>query len=153
MLKVVWPGRTKDLLLSQLVQEYAERIRHYVPFRLEETNAGRGSRPGAVAGMEGRRMLARLKSETPIVILDQEGHEMSSLVFSKWLDGRLTAGGPAGMAFLLGGHQGLSETVKARATQAISLSRMTLTHEMVRVLFLEQLYRALTIIRGENYHH
>jgi 23S rRNA (pseudouridine1915-N3)-methyltransferase len=152
MLRVLWAGRTRDALLGELVQRYADRIKHRVPFRLEEVQAGRGTRKGEAAETEGKRLLARLPREGSVVALDAGGRKMTSEAFAGWLEGTLSHGS-GGVAFVVGGHEGLSTAVRERAAVAISLSEMTLTHEMARVLLLEQIYRALTIMRGEPYHH
>lgn len=93
---------------------------------------------------EGRRILKQTES---YVLLDEKGREFSSPEFAGFLEGR------SGMDFVIGGPFGVSEEVRQRAGDVIALSRMTFTHEMVRVIFLEQLYRAMTIMKGREYHH
>ena len=96
--------------------------------------------------------MSRLPGGAWVVTLDEAGRQRTSQDMARWLERRLAAG-TGELAFVLGGHDGLSPAVKERAREMLSLSKMTLTHEMVRVVFLEQLYRAFTILRGESYHH
>jgi 23S rRNA (pseudouridine1915-N3)-methyltransferase len=152
MLRVFWAGKTRDSLLRELVQRYAVRIEHCAPFRLEEVQAGRGSRKGEAATAEGERFLTRLPRNGTVVALDAGGRKMTTEAFAGWLEGALSHGSGE-VAFVVGGHEGLSPAVRARAAVTISLSEMTFTHEMARVLLLEQIYRAFTILRGEPYHH
>ena len=151
MLRVFWAGRTRDAHLASLADGYLERLRHYVPLRLEEIPAGHGGRRGHATEEEGERFLARLPARAHVVAVDQEGRERTSEELARWLE-RLLASGPGEIAFILGGHEGLAPAVRERAQEMLSLSKMTLTHEMARVVFLEQLYRAFTILRGESYH-
>jgi 23S rRNA (pseudouridine1915-N3)-methyltransferase len=152
MLRVFWAGKTRDALLAGLVRRYAARIGHCSPFRLEEVQAGRGSRKGTAATVEGEGLLARLPRDGTVVALDAGGRKMTTEAFARWLEGALSRGS-GNVAFIVGGHEGLSPAVKERAAVTISLSEMTFTHEMARVLLLEQIYRAFTILRGEPYHH
>jgi 23S rRNA (pseudouridine1915-N3)-methyltransferase len=149
MISVIWAGRTRDPGLAPLVARYAERVARYAPFRLLEVGAGRGA---AAADDEDRKVAARLPERARVVALEAGGKALSSEGFAGWL-GKALASGSGEIAFVLGGHAGLGETVLGRARDRLSLSPMTLTHEMARVLFLEQLYRAFTILRGEQYHH
>ena len=149
MVRILWAGKTRDPLLSDLTQRYVERIRHYAPFRLEEIAAGRGK---DTARQEGEKFLSRIPEGATVIALDEGGKQMTSEGFASWLGGLLSGGTPE-IAFILGGHEGLAPGVLARAGKKLSLSSMTMTHEMARVLFVEQLYRAFTILRGEKYHH
>ncbi len=151
MLRILWAGKTRDGLLAQLAERYLERLRHCAPLRLEEVPAGRSGRKGRVSGSEGERLLARIPDTAVVVAMDASGRQMSSETFAAWL-GRMLAGRAGDLAFVLGGHEGLAPAVARRADHSLSLSKMTFTHEMARVLFLEQLYRAFTILRGEPYH-
>ena len=152
MVRVLWAGKTRDPHLAALADRYLERIRHYAPFRMDEIAAGRGGRPERVLHEEADRFLARLPESAFIVVLDEGGLEMTSEGLARWLERRL-ATGSGDTAFVLGGHAGLAARVLDRAAEKLSLSKLTLTHEMARVLFLEQIYRAFTILRGESYHH
>jgi 23S rRNA (pseudouridine1915-N3)-methyltransferase len=152
VLRVLWAGKTRDSLLGELVRRYADRIRHCAPFRVEEVRAGRSTRKGEAAAAEGERFLARLPRDGTVVALDAGGRRMTTEAFAGWLEGALSRGSGE-VAFIVGGHEGLSPAVRERATATLALSEMTFTHEMARVLLLEQIYRAFTILRGEPYHH
>jgi len=150
MLRLVWAGRTRDPLLASLVDRYLERIRRMTPLRLEEVSAAPSGGPGVAARREGTRILERLPSGAAVVALDAGGLEMTSEELAGWLERRLRE---RELALVAGGHEGLSEDVLARAGTRLSLSRLTLTHEMARVLLVEQVYRAFTILHGQRYHH
>ena len=152
MIRVIWAGASRDRLLADAAARYAHRIGRRAPFRLEDLGAGRGSRPGQVAEAEGRKFLSRTPSDGYLVTLDAGGRTMESRAFADWLQGLMSRAG-GDLVFAVGGHEGLAQIVRERANACISLSSMTFTHEMARVLLLEQIYRALTILRGEPYHH
>ncbi len=152
MIRVIWAGASRDRLLADMADRYAHRISRRTPFRLEDLGAGRGSRPGQVATAEGKKFLSRVGPDGYLVTLDGGGRAMGSRPFAQWLEGLMSRAG-GDLFFALGGHEGLADEVKTRANSCISLSSMTFTHEMARVILLEQIYRALTILRGEPYHH
>ncbi|MBI3448253.1 MAG: 23S rRNA (pseudouridine(1915)-N(3))-methyltransferase RlmH [Acidobacteria bacterium] len=153
-LSVVWVGRTKDRRIEALAQEAVEKIGRYCRIAVVEIRdsriAGKGipKRPGE----EGERVLKTVKPGEQVIALDEGGREMRSVEFAGFL-GKALESTPAGVRFILGGPFGLSEEVLKAASHRISLSRMTLTHEMARLVALEQIYRAFTIMRGEGYHH
>jgi 23S rRNA (pseudouridine1915-N3)-methyltransferase len=101
---------------------------------------------------EGQNILSQLNPGDELILLDEKGETCSSSEFSLLLSKKINAGSKC-MAFVAGGAFGFSDEVYAKATSMISLSRMTFTHQMVRLIFIEQLYRAFTIIKGEAYHH
>ena len=152
MVRVIWAGASRDNLLADLAARYAERIARRVPLRIEDIGAGRGKQPGQVAESEGRKFLAKLPASSFPVALEAGGRNFSSEKFATWLEGTMARAG-GDLIFMIGGHEGLAPDVSRRARERLSLSAMTLTHEMARVLLLEQIYRALTILRGEPYHH
>lgn len=152
MIRVIWAGASRDRLLADAAARYAHRISRRTPFRLEDLGAGRGTRPGQVAEAEGRKFMRRIPPDGYLVTLDAGGRTMASRPFADWLQGLMSRAG-GDLFFAVGGHAGLAEAVKERANTCISLSLMTFTHEMARVLLLEQIYRALTILHGEPYHH
>ncbi|MGN0189271.1 MAG: 23S rRNA (pseudouridine(1915)-N(3))-methyltransferase RlmH, partial [Candidatus Cryptobacteroides sp.] len=134
---------------------YSSRLGHYIPFTINEIpelkNVSSLSRD-QIREKEGALILAAVKDSDDVILLDERGKEMSSLEWAASLEKRLSAGG-RGIVFVIGGAYGFSGAVYARANAKISLSKMTFSHQMVRVIFAEQLYRAFTIIKGEPYHH
>ena len=107
MLRVFWAGKTRDSLLRELVQRYAARIEHCAPFRLEEVQAGRGSRKGEAATAEGERFLTRLPRDGTVVALDAGGRKMTTEAFAGWLEGALSRGSGE-VVFVVGGQEGLA---------------------------------------------
>jgi 23S rRNA (pseudouridine1915-N3)-methyltransferase len=154
-LSMLWVGRTKDRRMAGLLDDYAERVRRYCRFEIIEIkDAARGgaSAPAKRMEEEGRRILRSLRPGELRVALDEGGKELTSTGFASFL-GRALEGTPAGVKFIIGGPYGLSEEVKSAAAHRCSLSKMTLTHDMARLVAMDQIYRAFTILRGEGYHH
>lgn len=153
--RVLFTGKTSEAWIRQGIGQYAERIRHYLPFSLEELpdlkqTASLGEEQ--IRQREGEMILKSLRSNDHLVLLDEHGKEFTSLDWARNLElknARLLKD----LVFVIGGPYGFSQAVHARADEHLSLSRMTCSHQLVRVVFLEQLYRALTIIKGEPYHH
>lgn len=146
-------GKVKGVMADP-VREYEQRIRHYFSFEVVEVKeepAGRGRDPRHVMDAEGERLLARLPAGAELVALDRGGATWSSERLAEYLQGLAVAAHP-GVAFVIGGAFGLSDGVLARADRRLSLSAMTLPHELARLVVVEQLYRAGTILRGEPYH-
>jgi 23S rRNA (pseudouridine1915-N3)-methyltransferase len=150
-IKFLWIGRTKDYNLSQLIREYSSRIRHFLQLSVIEIKPGEGRDPKQVLDKEGDRLLEKLAADDYIVLLDSEGKGLTSEEFARMIAG-LRDRSVKSLVFVLGGHYGVSERVKSQAHQRVSLSRMTLTHELARVFLLEQVYRALTVIHRVPYH-
>ena len=146
-------GKTNDKRLSDLTEEYAKRLRHYLPFEIEVIPdvKGIGSDPAVVREHEGTAILHRISETDRVILLDEKGLTLSSRQFAAFVQKRLSMGGKR-IVFVVGGAVGLSESVKTRANDLLSLSAMTFTHQMVRLFFCEQLYRAMTILHGEAYH-
>jgi len=154
-LSILWVGRTKDRRLADLIEDYLKRIGRYCRLEITEVrDASRESSGGPAKRMEeeGRRILKSLRPGELSVVLDERGKEMTSQAFAAFLGRRLEES-PAGVRIIIGGAFGLSDEVKEAAAHQCALSRMTLTHEMARVVALDQIYRAFTILRGEGYHH
>lgn len=152
MIRVIWAGASRDTLLADVAARYAERIARRVPLRIEDLGPGKGTRPGQAAAWEGRKFLAKLPASSLPVALEAGGRSLGSEQFATWLESAMASAG-GDLIFMIGGHEGLAPAVSRRARARLSLSAMTFTHEMARVLLLEQMYRALTILRGEPYHH
>jgi 23S rRNA (pseudouridine1915-N3)-methyltransferase len=147
--RVIWPGKTRDARLRSLIEDYLERLTHFVRVEVVELKeAGGGERPGI--DKETRRISDALRPGGIVVILDVAGVEWTSQQLAEQVrswEGR----GIKEVSFVIGGPHGLPPDLVARADRLWSLSRLTLTHEMARVLLFEQLYRAYTIINGLPY--
>lgn len=152
--RFLWPRSGADAELGAVIERYLNRIKHFYPVELKEIGTGRG-RQGTDDASIMRAQSARLMEAIPAagytVVLDERGRPMESLKFAKWLE-RLTIEQPHGVAFVLGGDVGLTEAVRERADLLLSLSAMTLPHQLARVVLLEQIYRACTLIRNIPYH-
>jgi len=150
-IRVVAVGRDRSGLFAPAVDEYAKRLARYARFELVEVPEARKHAGTARArDEEAGAVLARLDARERVVLLDERGQEPTSLELARRLE-RWLAGGKD-VAFVLGGSDGHGEAVRARADETLSLSRMTLAHRLARVVLVEQLYRAFTLVRGEPYH-
>ena len=150
-LRFIWVGKTRNEHLRALCDEYLKRLRRFV--RCEVTEVRESAQRTKDAGIEdeGRRILGGLQQDALVVLLDVEGHEWSSPDLAAQIEKWQTAGSVKEVAFIIGGHWGVSREVNQRASVRWSLSRLTLTHEMARVLLVEQVYRAYTIMHGLPY--
>jgi 23S rRNA (pseudouridine1915-N3)-methyltransferase len=147
--RIIWPGKTKDARLRALIEDYVERLSHFVRCEVTELKEpGRVDKAGI--GKESQRISAGLRPGAVTVMLDPEGSEWTSQQLADQVRSWET-NGIKEVAFVVGGPHGLGPELVARADKRWSLSRLTLTHEMARVLLLEQLYRAYTIIHGLPY--
>ena len=148
-------GKTDIPWVRDGLEMYASRLKHYVPFELREIPELKGvsalSRE-QIKEREGELILKQLKPSDEVILLDEHGQEYRSLEFADWL-GRRLAGSGRDLVFVVGGAYGFSDAVYGRAGGKLSLSKMTYSHQLVRTIFAEQLYRAFTILRGEPYHH
>ena len=148
-------GKTDIAWVREGLEIYVSRIRHYVPFELREIPELKGvsalSRE-QIKEREGELVLKQLRPADEVVLLDEHGREYRSVEFADWL-GRRAAGSGRDLVFVIGGAYGFSDAVYERADGRLSLSKMTYSHQLVRTIFAEQLYRAFTILRGEPYHH
>lgn len=149
-------GKISQRPMQQLVEDYAGRLGRYLPLEIvelkEEKGGGKKPDPRFIREKEGERVLTRIPDDAFVLLLDERGkgvgsEELASRLEAHMIDGTRT------LCFVIGGAYGLSEPLKARADLLLSLSSMTLTHQMARMLLLEQLYRAMTIIRNEPYHN
>lgn len=148
-------GKTTDKRLAALVDEYAARVKHYVPFGMEVVPELKNTKSLTVAqqkAREGELLRKSLREGDHVVLLDEGGREFRSVDFAAWLDSRQSVAARR-LVFIVGGPYGFSDEIRALAKEKVSLSRMTLSHQMVRLFFVEQCYRAMTIRRGEPYHH
>ncbi len=148
-------GKTDKDWVKQGMDIYVSRLKHYIPFSITEIpelkNVSALSKE-QIKTKEGELILKNIKSADNLVLLDERGKEYSSTEFAKVLQDKINYEGKD-IVFVIGGAYGFSEDVYRRANSRMSLSRMTFSHQMVRAIFAEQLYRAFTIIKGEPYHH
>ena len=147
-------GKTTDARLVSLIDDYCQRLTHYVPFEIVVIPELRNAKSLSEAQQKEREGQEILRYATPaveMILLDEHGREMRSVDYAQWLQKRMAAG--KDLALVIGGAYGFSQAVYARANGKVSLSRMTFSHQMIRLMAIEQLYRAMTILRGEPYHH
>ena len=148
-------GKMNDAPLVQAVEKYMKRLVHYIPFQfitIPDVKTTRAMTEQRQKDTEGQSILSAIDSRDYVVLLDERGKEFTSREFAAYVD-KKTLSLPGNLVFVIGGPYGFSQEVYDRANDKISLSRMTFSHEMVRLFFVEQLYRAMTILRGEPCHH
>ena len=148
-------GKTDIPWVREGLEMYVSRLEHYVPFTLREIPELKGVSAltkDQIKEREGELILKQVKPADEVVLLDEHGREYRSLEFADWLGGWM-AGSGRDLVFVIGGAYGFSPAVYSRAEGKLSLSKMTYSHQLVRTIFAEQLYRAFTILRGEPYHH
>lgn len=154
-IKLISVGKTDREWLKDGLQLYLSRLKHYVPFEYTEIpdirNTSSMSRD-TVKAKEGEQILRLIAQGDHVILLDEHGNEMSSVGLAKRLEDRLVSFS-SDIVFVIGGPYGFHEAVYSRSNEMLSLSKMTFSHQMVRVIFAEQLYRAFTIMKGEPYHH
>lgn len=147
-------GKTNDRLYAEGIEDYSSRIGHYMPFDIitipELKNTKKLSEDQQKAA-EGELILSKVQSSDTVVLLDEHGKEFRSIEFANWMRNKQQT--VRRLVFIIGGPYGFSDAVYMRANEKISLSKMTFSHQMVRLIFTEQLYRVCTIIKGEPYHH
>ena len=147
-------GKTTDKHLRALIDDYVSRIGHYMPFEvvcIPELKNTKSLSEDQQRDREGEQILKKVQSGDTLYLLDERGDEYSSVGFARWLERQQVQS--KRLLFVIGGPYGFSPAVYGRADGKLSLSKMTFSHQMVRLLFTEQLYRACTIIKGEPYHH
>ena len=148
-------GKTDSRAIEELTKLYADRLAHYLPFTLQIIpDIRRSSKltPELQKQMEGAEILRHTSTSDRVVLFDERGREFSSTTFASYIE-RVMVSGVRRLVFVIGGPYGFSEEVYKRADDRVSLSKMTFSHQMVRLFAVEQLYRAQTILRGEPYHH
>ncbi len=148
-------GKTDSREVDALVEMYAKRINFYAKFSIVYLPDVKNTRKLSQAQQrtaEGEAILRQVGDGDYLLLLDEHGDELRSVEFAAWMQKRM-AGGLRRLVFVIGGPYGFSDAVYLRADGKLSLSRMTFSHQIVRAIFAEQLYRAFTIIRNEPYHH
>jgi 23S rRNA (pseudouridine1915-N3)-methyltransferase len=152
--RLVWPRSTADAELGAVIDRYLNRIKHFFPIEVTEVTPERGrqgSKDGSIMRAQSARLLEAIPESGYTVVLDERGRPMDSLKFAKLLE-RLTIDQPHGVTFVLGGDVGFNDAVRERADLLLSLSAMTLPHQLARAVLLEQIYRACTLMRNIPYH-
>lgn len=152
--ELILVGKTADKLYSRGIDDYRERITHYQPFAITVIPALKNTKSLSEEqqkAAEGELILKCIQPSDTVVLLDEHGTERTSMQTAAWLEKKQQTA--RRLVFVIGGPYGFSDDVYSRANEMISLSRMTFSHQMVRLVFVEQLYRACTIIKGESYHH
>lgn len=148
-------GKTNAKYLHEGIEQYIKRLSHYIPFEfkiLPDVKTTKGLTQEKQKDMEGQLFLGAIQSGDMVVLLDEHGKEMTSRDFSAYLDKKMVTV-PKNLIFVIGGPYGFSKEMYNRANEKVSLSKMTFSHEMIRLFFIEQTYRAMTILKGEPYHH
>ena len=148
-------GKTEDKYLLEGLDIYLKRLKHYISFKILEIPELKGTKSLSreqQKSKESELIFKNIHSSDHVILLDEKGQEFSSKQFSTFLNKKMV-GGQQHLVFIVGGPYGFSEEIYLRSNEKISLSRMTYSHQMIRLLFTEQLYRAYTILKGEPYHH
>ena len=149
-LRIIWTGKTKDAHLRALAEDYLTRLSHFVRCEVTELRESKGHNGNAGIEKDSKRISDALHAGTVIVLLDPEGVQLTSEELARQVQ-RWNNEGTREVSFIIGGPLGVSKQLSTAAEKRWSLSRLTLTHEIARVLLLEQLYRAYTIIHGLPY--
>ncbi|MDA8415127.1 MAG: 23S rRNA (pseudouridine(1915)-N(3))-methyltransferase RlmH [Desulfobacteraceae bacterium] len=150
-LRVLWVGKNRDPWVKEVVGEYAGRIRRYVPLELGEARDEKGAEAEEMRRRECERLEKMVPPGATLLLLDERGEQMDSPGLAAYI-GKQRDAGIGELVFAIGGAYGFSEEFRRRG-RLLALSKMTFTHQMVRVFLLEQIYRAFTILNNEPYHH
>jgi len=153
-IKLVVIGKTDESFLMEGIEKYTKRLKHYVPFEmivLPDVKQGSKQVIEKQKEEEGKMILSKIENDY-LVLLDENGKEFGSEEFAGFLQKKMNSGIQT-LTFVVGGPFGFSEEVYSKAKEKVSLSKMTFSHQMIRLFFTEQLYRGFTIIKGEKYHH
>lgn len=154
-IRLIAIGKTDNKNLQSLIDDYQKRLSFYIKFDLEiipDIKNVKNLSENQQKEKEGELILSKLSSTDQLILLDENGKTFSSVAFAEELQKKMNAGIKT-LVFVIGGPYGFSETIYAKAYGKIALSMMTFSHQMVRLFFIEQLYRGFTILRNEPYHH
>lgn len=154
-IKLLVIGKTDSNPLQQLITEYENRLRHYIKFKLEpipDIKNAKNLSESQQKEKEGEAILKRLGATDILILLDENGKQYTSVEFSQYLQKKMNAGTKQ-LVFAVGGAYGFSDMVYKKAQGQLGLSKMTFSHQMVRLFTVEQIYRAFTILKNEPYHH
>lgn len=148
-------GKTDAAYIREGIEEYEKRLRRYIPYEMKvlpDVKNAKSMGEGIQKEKEGEMILEQLQPTDYVILLDERGRQYTSVEFSEFLAQKML-GGIKRLVFIVGGPYGFAEAVYQRGNDKISLSKMTFSHQMVRMIFAEQIYRAMTILKGEPYHH
>jgi 23S rRNA (pseudouridine1915-N3)-methyltransferase len=148
-------GKTNDKSLLALQNEYLKRLKHYLPFEIQSIPELKNTKSLSIAEQlekEADLILKQIDNQDELILLDEKGKQYTSIEFSTFISKKMLASHKR-VIFVVGGPYGFSERIYTRAQSMTSLSKMTFSHQMIRLIFVEQVYRAMTILRGEPYHH
>jgi len=154
-IKLLAIGKTDNKQLQQLMDDYQKRLSHYIKFSLEiipDIKNVKNLSEAQQKQKEGELILSKVSKSDALILLDENGKQMDSVGFSQYLQKHMNSGIKQ-LVFVIGGPYGFSKDVYQQAQGKLSLSKMTFSHQMVRLFFIEQLYRGFTILRNEPYHH
>ena len=154
-IKLIAIGKTDNKQLQTLIEDYQKRLQHYIRFEFEiipDIKKVKHLSETQQKEKEGEIILAKTQKSDVLILLDENGKQMDSVAFSGYLQKHLNSGIKT-LVFVIGGPYGFSEAVYQRANGKLGLSKMTFSHQMVRLFFIEQLYRGFTILKNEPYHH
>jgi len=154
-IRFICVGKTVESFLKEGELNFQNRLKHYIPFEridLPDLKNVKNLSTDQIKLEEGKLILKQLTPQQEVILLDENGKQFSSVDFAQFLDNSFLRSSKD-LVFVIGGPYGFSQEIYARASRKFSLSKMTFSHQMVRMIFLEQLYRALTIRKGEPYHH
>jgi len=150
-IRVLWTGKNKFKALETLEEEYKDKIRRIIPFKVDILNKPPRNLSGEkLINEEGKNFLKKLNKDDFLILLDENGKEFDSMKFSNFLKDRLNSS--KRINFIVGSFSGVSEEVKERANFKLSLSKMTFSNYIARIVLMEQIFRALTLIKGMEYH-
>ena len=147
-------GKTTDPRLQSLIEDYQQRLKHYIPFEfvvVPDIKNAKTLSQEQLKSAEGQAILSFLTPAMDVLLLDEHGREFRSIEYADFLQKKMGSG--RDLTLIIGGAYGFSKEVYDRANGKISLSQMTFSHQMIRLMAIEQIYRAMTILRGEPYHH
>ena len=147
-------GKTTDPRLQSLIEDYQQRLKHYIPFEfvvVPDIKNAKTLSQEQLKSAEGQAILSFLTPAMDVLLLDEHGREFRSIEYADFLQKKMGSG--RDLPLVIGGAYGFSKEVYNRANGKISLSQMTFSHQMIRLMAIEQIYRAMTILRGEPYHH
>jgi len=154
-IKLIAIGKTDDKQLLQLIEQYQKRLKHYIKFDLDiipDIKNAKNLSEKQQKEKEGELILKKITPTDVLVLLDENGKQFTSVEFSSYLQKKMNAGIKQ-LVFVIGGPYGFSETIYQKAQGKISLSKMTFSHQMIRLFVVEQIYRGFTILKNEPYHH